>query len=331
MHLLFFIVGMLSLVGFSFATYTSANASGGGYSALTDAVKDFYSKEVLFAAQPKCKFLQFAKVKRELEAVKGKSIEFLKYGNLSGGGEIDEDAPIVAQALSSSTVTITVKEQVNAVTLTELLLRTSLHDVLEDASVMLADNVATVIDKQFRDVCLTTTNVVYGNGATSSSAMTAGSIFNTRTIKDCVELLAMANAPKFLGEYYVCFAHPKQLRQVRDDSNWINTNQYMGRRQIYVGEVGMYEGVIFIETTNMPYLTSSQVVTKYGGSFTPAMGCEAVVFGENAYAWAIALDLELRDDGITELGRKRTIGWYGIWGMGLIEEDNIIKVLSAAL
>ena len=55
---------------------------------------------------------------------------------------------------------------------------------------------------------------------------------------------------------------------------------------------------------------------------------EAVFFGENAYAWGVALDVELRDDGVVDMGRKHTLGWYGIWGTGIIEEKNIVKALS---
>jgi hypothetical protein len=102
----------------------------------------------------------------------------------------------------------------------------------------------------------------------------------------------------------------------------------MGRRQLYLGECGMYEGVVFIETTQMPELSNGAVAAKYG-TFAPATGWEAVIFGENAYAWAVSLDVELREGGITELGRKRTIGWYGIWGMGLLESQNIVRVLTA--
>lgn len=329
MYTLLLILGLLCSL-FSFADVTSANVNSSGYVPIPEAVREFYSKEVLFQAQPICRFLQFAKVKRDLQATRGKSITFVKYGNLAGGGSLDEDDTLAAANLTTNEVVISVKEQANMVTLTELLVRTSLLDVMGDASKLLANNLAQVLDRQFRDVALSTTNVVFGDGKASTSTMDATSMFNSKTVKDAVEILATNNAPKFDGEYYVCIAHPKQLRQLRDDANWINANTYMGRRQLYIGEVGMYEGVIFIETTNMPLLTSAQVVTSYGGAFTPEAGCEAVIFGENAYAWAVALDVELRDDGIKELGRKRTIGWYGIWGSGIIEEKNIVKVLTSA-
>lgn len=332
MTTLLFFVGTIVvsiLAGLFFGDTTSAGVSDGGYVAIPQAVRDFYSREVLFQAQPRLRFVQFAKVKRDLQAVRGKSIVFVKYGNLAGGGSLEESDVLTPEGMTTSEVVIPVKEQANSVQVTEYLLRTSLLDVLGDASKLLANNMAQVLDGQFRDCVLQTTNVVYGGVATKLSELTTSSSFTTKTVKDAVETLATHNAPRINGDYYVCFAHPHQLRQLRDDSNWINANTYMGRRQLYIGEVGMYEGCIFIETTQMPKLNAADITKKYGSGATISEAYEAVFFGDNAFAWGIALDVELRDDGVVELGRKHTLGWYGIWGTGIIEEKNIVKALTA--
>lgn len=320
---------LVCMTGFAFGETTSAIANSGGYTSIPEAVRDFYSREVLFQAQPRLRFAQFAKVKRDLQAIRGKSIVFVKYNNLTGGGSLEEDDVLTPEAMSTAEVVVPVKEQGNSTQVTEYLLRTSLLDVLGDASRLLANNMAVVLDGQFRDTVLQTTNVIYGNGKKSLAALTATDYFNTITVKDAVELLATNNAPRINGDFYVCIAHPHQLRTLRDDKEWIEANVYMGRRQLYIGEVGMYNGVIFVETTQMPVLDSAKIQEKYGSGDTITTGYEAVFFGENAYAWAIALDVELRDDGVIELGRKHTLGWYGIWGTGIIEEKNIVKALTA--
>lgn len=332
MTTLLFILGSVLLpimAGLFFGETTSAGSTEGGYVAIPQAVRDFYSREVLFQAQPRLRFAQFAKVKRDLQAVRGKSIVFVKYGNLTGGGSLEESDVLTPEGMTTSEIIVPVKEQANSIQVTEYLLRTSLLDVLGDASKLLANNMAIVLDGQFRDTVLQTTNVVYGGDATSATDIAAGDGFTTKTVKDAVETLATHNAPRINGDYYVCIAHPHQLRQLRDDANWINANTYMGRRQLYIGEVGMYEGCIFIETTQMPKLNQAQLKAKYGSGVTITEGYEAVFFGDNAYAWGIALDVELRDDGVVELGRKHTLGWYGIWGTGIIEEGNIVKALTA--
>lgn len=311
---------------------TSAAVNANGYVQIPEAVRDFYSKEVLFQAQPRLRFLQFAKIKEDLTAVRGKSIVFVKYDNLEGGGKILESDVLVPQGMNTSEIVIPVYEQGNSVQVTEYLLRTSLLDVLGDASKLLANNMAKVLDGQFRDIALSTTNIVLGGGGTATppatpAALVSGDGLDTGTIKNAVELLSKNNAPRFQNDYYVCFASPHQLRQLRDDSNWIEAHKYMGRRQLYLGEVGMYEGVIFIETTQMPELTAAQLNAKYATAHAFG-GYEGVIFGENAFAWAVALPVELRDDGVVELGRKHTLGWYGIWGSGILEEKNIVRLLT---
>jgi N4-gp56 family major capsid protein len=314
---------------FVFGETTSASANEGGYTSIPQAVRDFYSQEVMFQAQPRLRFLQFAKVKRDLQAVRGKAIVFVKYGNLAGGGTLNESDVLTPEGMSTSEIVIPVKEQANSIQVTEYLLRTSLLDVLGDASRLLANNMAVVLDGQFRDAVLLTPNVVYGGDATSLSDLATNDGLTTKTVKDAVEVLATNDAPRINGDYYVCIAHPHQLRQLRDDKDWINANTYMGRRQLYVGEVGMYEGCIFIESTQMPHLNAAGIAEKYGAGATVTDAYEAVFFGDNAYAWGVALDVELRDDGVVELGRKHTLGWYGIWGTGILEERNIVKALTA--
>lgn len=321
---------LIAMATMFFGEVTSAGGSEGGYVSIPQAVRDFYSREVLFQAQPRLRFAQFAKVKRDLQAVRGKAIVFVKYGNLEGGGELEETDVLTPEGMTTSEITVPVKEQANSIQVTEFLLRTSLLDVLGDASKLLANNMAIVLDSQFRDTVLKTPNVVYGGkSATSIATMSATEVFTTKTVKDAVETLATHNAPRIEGDYYVCVAHPHQLRQLRDDPNWINANTYMGRRQLYIGEVGMYEGCVFIETTQMPKLDAKGITAKYGSAGSLTEAYEAVFFGDNAYAWGIALDVELRDDGVVELGRKHTLGWYGIWGTGIIEEKNIVKALTA--
>jgi N4-gp56 family major capsid protein len=325
------VVLLFPFVAFGANVTTTAVTTGAGFAQIPEAVRDFFSKEIIYQSQPRLKFLQFAKVKRELTTGnRGKSIAFTKYNNLSGGGTLTEGTDLEAEGMSTAEVVINVTEHGNATVVTELLLKTSLHDVLGEASKLLANNYATVLDAQFRDELLTATNTVYGAQKANATALVDGDGLTTGTIKDAIEILANNDAPKIRGEYYVCIAAPHQLRQLRDDANWIDAHKYRGTgRQLFLGEVGMYEGTIFLETTQIPTLTQAQAVVKYGAGFTATNGWEAIFMGENAYGWAISQEVELRDDGVRDYGRKHGLAWYGIWGVGIIEDLNIVKCLTA--
>lgn len=306
----------------------SAISSGNGYNPITPEVRDFYSQEIFFQAQPVMKFLQFAKIKNDLTAIRGKSIVFIKYSNLDSGGSLEEHDTLVPKSMAASEVQISIKEQANAIQMSEMLLRISLTDVMANASVLLGMDLAKTLDTQLRDTVLGTTNIIYGGSKANAASLSTNDALDTGTIKDAIEVLATNNAPKLNGEFYVCVAHPHQLRQLRDDSAWQNSVTYQSARQLYKGEVGMFEGCIFIETSQMPKLTSAQVDARYGTTGAP-VGYEAAFFGDNAYAWAVGLAPELRDDGVVELGRKHTLGWYGIWGSGILENSNIVRALTA--
>lgn len=290
------------------------------------SVRAVYSKEIIRQAQPKLRFSQFAKKKTDLQNAPGGSIKFTKYSNIEKGGKLTEGISMDEKAMSNSEISITVEEYGNAVVVHEKAIQLSMHDELKEASVALANDMAKVLDEGLRDTALTTANRVYGGGKTSASALVVGDGFTTDTIKDVVEALDTNNAPKIDGQYYICIAHPHQLRQLRDDPAWINVHNYVGVDAVYRGEVGMYEGVRFVSSTQMPAYSATQSLAKFGVNIKT---WEAVIFGENSYGWAEALPVEMRDNGVQDYGRKHGIAWYAIWGFGLIEEQNIFSVLTA--
>ena len=116
------------------------------------------------------------------------------------------------------------------------------------------------------------------------------------------------------------------MRQLRDDPSWIQVHQYNGVENVYRGEVGMYEGVRFVETTQMPKNNAAASAAK-GYAAIPTW--EAIIFGDNSYAWAEALPVELRDNGVEDYGRKHGLAWYAIWGFGIVEDSNIFKLITA--
>lgn len=289
-------------------------------------IRAVYSKEIIRQAQPKLRFAQFAKKKTDLQTAPGGAIKFTKYSSIGRGGKLTEGINISEKAMSSSEKTVTVEEYGNAVKVTEKALQLSVHDELSEAASALAMDMALVLDEEIRDVALTTTNQIYGGGKTAVGDLVAGDGFTTQTIKDAVEALATNNAPKIDGQYYVCIAHPHQLRQLRDDIHWINAHSYVGVDNVYRGEVGMFEGVRFVETTQMPHNSATESLAKYGIGIPT---WEAVIFGENAFAWAEALPVEMRDDGVTDYGRMHGLAWYAIWGFDVIEEQNIFSIVTA--
>jgi N4-gp56 family major capsid protein len=293
---------------------------------IPNSVRDVYSHEILYAAQPTLRFAQFAKRRDDLTVNPGGSVRFTKFNSLTMGGQLNERVPLTERAMTDSEIFLTVTEYGNAVAMSEKAMRQSMHKELDEAAKLLGQDFAKVLDMELMNAALSTTNYVYPNGKTSAASLVSGDTFSAQQIKDAVELLDTNNAPKINAETYVCIAHPHQLRQLRDDPDWIEAHKYTSPENMWKGEVGMYEGVRFISTTQMPANSGATSLTKYGVNLPT---WEATIFGENSYAWAVALEVEMRDNGVEDYGRKHGLAWYALWGFGIVEENNIITLLSA--
>ena len=295
-------------------------------SELNSSVRTFYSKELIEQSLPQLVFYRFAKKKTDLSKEAGDSITFTKFADIEEGKELADGVQLTEEKLTDEEIKISVGEWGKAISVSELALQTNMFDLLDEQTKKLSKSYVKTLDSMLRDACLDTTNVIYGGQKTAAGDLTVDDVFDTIAIKDAVEALSNADAPKIDGEYYVCVATPHQLRSIRDDKDWINVQAYAGAKEIFRGEVGMYEGVRFVETTQMPSLTAAEALAKYGVNI-PLY--EAVIFGENSFAYAEALPVEVRDNGVQDYGRKHGLAWYSIMGSGLIEEQNILMLLTA--
>ena len=286
---------------------------------LSQAVLTVYSKDIMFHAQPVLRYAQFATKKTELGVTPGLKITFMRYNNLDLGGALEEGTPMGTQALTASQVHIEVKEYGNAVKVSELLLQSSFDDVLASGARLLGLDYAKVVDIMFRDVVLASPNVYYAGDVADREALADNSDgkaeFNSDVIQDAVEVLETKNVRKFNGDAFICFIHPHQARTLKDDPDFKNAKDYGA---IYAGEIGRIDDVIFISTTQQPVI---EVTPSEGDDFKVY---QAVMFGDNAYGWAEALPVEMRDGGIEDFGRSHSLAWYSIMGAGIIEEDNIL-------
>lgn len=318
---------------------TTGAVDGGTAVVLDNAIRTIYSKEIMFKAMPNMRFYQFATVREELGVEPGLTIQMLTYDNLKMGGKLTEGVRMKTQALSSSMKQITVGERGNAIAVSELLLQSSFDDIMATATTLLARDMALVLDCELRDTLLNgLTNTIYarnkdtGEKISSRNEITEKNTLNVATIKDAVEILATNNTPKFDGNYYICFVHPHQSRTLRDDPAWIEASKYGAPDQLFTGEIGRIDDVRFIETTLMCNGAAPQDDPAYNSALKTENGLpvyQAVIFGENTYGLAIALPVELRDNGVTDFGREHGLAWYSIWGAGILHDEYGVIIETA--
>ena len=316
-------------------TVSTQTGSDNGGTLFSDAIRMVYSKEIEFKALPLMRFAQFATVKTELGVEPGNTISMLTYDNLKMGGVLEEAKNMTTQAMGGSMKQISVAEHGNAVSHSELLIRTSFLDVMRDTTTLLGRDYALVMDCELRDTALSGTNVVYGGRKESRTDLTATDKLTVSVVKDAIEVLSTNDAPKRDGLYWICFVHPHQSRDLRDDKAWINASNYGAPELMFTGEIGRIDDTRFIETTIMcnghaaPTEPSFKNELKSGVDGNKTDVYQAVLFGDQYFGIAWALPVELRDNGVEDFGRKRSLAWYAIWGTGLLHDEYGVVIETA--
>ena len=294
-----------------------------------------WSKEVAFKAMPNLRFFQFADVQDDLTKEAGETIQMLTYNNLKQGGKLTENVDMTTQAISGSLKEVKVTEYGNAVAVTEKLLRTSYDDTMARVSTLLGRDYALVLDCELRDVALTGTNVVYADKVANRATLDKANTLKVSTIKDAVEILSTNNAPKVGGANWVCFVHPHQSRGLRDDNAWINASNYGAPDQLFTGEIGRIDDTIFIETTLMKNGACAETDPAYDSTLKKGEAgnkthiYKAVIFGQAYYGLANALPVEIRDNGVEDFGRRRSLAWYALFGVAKLNDEYGVVIETA--
>lgn len=339
---------MASINGLTGATQAAVTATN-IEAALDKTVLDVYSNRVFTYSLPQLVVLQFAKRQLELERQKGDTIQMHRFAPIKRGGKLQEGVDIQSVTLDHSLTKIEVDEYGNAVSVTERLRQTSVIDPLDRAARSLADDYATMTNVEQVKVLRGMPNVSYANEKANRAALLATDGLSTRTIRAAVEKMVTGKVPKINtfrmegmeavatgGQVYVALIHPHQSRSIREDADWKSPHEYVDTRHIYFGEIGMYEGVIFIETTLVPiikattgaifidgenYSTGTDPITVDAAPRTFDL-YQAFLIGDYLWGFASALPVEMRDQAPKDYGRIREVAYYAIQGQGLINEDH---------
>ena len=306
---------------------------------LGSALLDVYSLDILHKAQGVMRFEEFAIRKQEFTAAPGEKINFIIYDDLELGtakGKLTESDSLAHNAMVASQATITIEEWGKAIKVSEKLLRLSWDDVMAEAATLLGRDYAVVRDIALRDALTASTNIEFADSTINNvNALAATDVMSTDLVRRSVEILETNNAPKFYGDYYICFVYPHQASDLRRDTTWINANAYAGTRNIFNGEIGRWEDVVFITSTHCRNGAAANEAPGYFADFDSAVhtgsehGYEALMFGDQCLYVADALPVELRDNGIEDFGRTHGLAWYSLFGTKMLREDYAVRLITA--
>ena len=246
---------------------------------LSEEMRTYYADYLIDNAEPNLIHDQFAQ-KHPIPKNGGKTIRFRKYDPLPKlTSELSEGVTPTGQSLNMGVVEATVHQYGGYVEFSDLLLLTAVDNNLVMATKLLGSQAGRTLDTITREVLCGGTNVQYGENAVPARYLLTGGAaegnhyMTVDCIKRAVRSLKNQNAEKINGAY-ACIIHPDCAYDLTNDPNWKYPHQYADTKEIYEGEIGMIEGVRFVESTeakvfHAPDLTATnRFIPLMDGSYT---------------------------------------------------------------
>jgi len=306
-------------------------SADGGYM-YSDQLSDYLRMQL----QPQIRYRQHCDAKDAMDKGlhEGELFHWNVYSDVQDqGGSIGETVEMPKTKFTITQGELTVTEYGNSVPFTSKLDNLSKHPVKEVIRKVLKNDASKAFDIAARAQFDASKLTVAPTGGTSTTAVTletTGTCTVTNNVamgkdhvKAIVDVMKERNIPTFTGGDYFSIGRPTTFRTLKNDLESLHQYVETGFRMIMNGEIGRYEGVRFIEQTNI----GSQ-------GWTNGKSDVAHFFGEDTVAEAICIPEEMRGKIPTDYGRSKGIAWYYLGGFGLVHTDatnaRVVRWESAA-
>ena len=295
----------------------------------TDALGGFMwapnlSRKLRTALQPMVRFRQFCDAREAFGLGKGELYNWNVYSDVqTQGGQLAETATMPETNYTITQQTLTITEFGNSVPYTKKLDDLSEHPVTEIIHKVLKNDARKALDATANAQFELTPIRVVGDSATTISVTENGipsgapvGEYNFTHAKLISDEMAERDIPTFDGNNWMAIARPTTLRNFKTDLEGIHQYTSEGWHVIMNGEKGRYEGIRYVEQTNIP----NEGWANSDGIF---------FFGADTVVEAFAIPEEVRGKIPTDYGRSRGIAWYANLGYGIVHtqasEARILK------
>ncbi len=296
------------------------------YDATTGVYKNrALSSDIRMAAIAETKFMEFVKVEPGAPGKgKGESVTIARIANLTvpTSDALTELERIPEDEFSMSTQAITVIERGRAVPYTSLSndlgaldMENTVQKVLRNQLALRLDNVAcdAFQEGQYKVIPDGVASLTADTDGTAST--TAAANLNTYHVSQIRDILfTTLNVAPAAGGNYVGLVSTKAKRGLMSDPNWEKWKTPNNPGAKSAGDLGIWEGIRFVEINNTGALSGSLGASSVLG--------EALFFGDDPVVMATVIDPELRTKSPEDYGRSLGVAWYGIYGFGQVWKDS---------
>lgn len=279
----------------------------------SDELSDYLRTEL----QPMSRFRQFCDIKEGKGTGKGEKFNWNIYSDVATDGAVlDESKAMPESNYTITQGTLTVTEFGNSVPYTKKLDDLSRHPVKEVINKVLKNDARKTLDRaaheQFDATTLTVTPTSGNDTAAVTVEVGGATITNNialgkEHIKSIADVMKEREITPFFQDDYFALARPTTLRAFKNDLESIHENTESGMQLIYNGEVGRYEGIRFVEQTNIA-----------SEAWSNGKSDAVFFFGADTVAEAIVEPEQIRGKIPTDFGRSRGIAWYYLGGFGIV-------------
>ncbi len=224
---------------------------------LSPEMKIYYDKELLRNAKPRLVHNMFGQ-KRPIPKGKGKTIEFRKFDPLPKSlTPLVEGVTPSGRKMRVTSKTATVKQYGDYIEHSDILEMTTIDNTLVEGNRLLGQQAGETLDTLTREVINSGTNVQYADGRVSARYLLVGGdpewgnnhYFNCEVIRQAALNLRNNKATPLEGGDFVAIVHPDTIYTLKKDPEWQEATKYQNSEKLYSGEVGRYDGVRFVEST----------------------------------------------------------------------------------
>lgn len=246
---------------------------------------------------------------------------------------IAESTDVTPQSMSTTQISVTAQEYGGAVTVTQRLDSVGLVRVSPYAAERIGRQMGAQMDNVVKAAVQAGTNVFYSGTATSRA--TVGPTGDTLTAADVRKAVARlrrgpspatpVQARPVRGTNYAGLIHPDVSVDLRAEGatggGWRPVHEYQAAGNIYAGEVGTFEGVVFLESPRAPFfLDAGETSTDVYATLFVGMEAIAKVIGYRRQTVVGPV--------VDSLRRFQPVGWKTMEGFGRFREDAIWRVES---
>lgn len=278
----------------------------------------------------------FAKLDTTLQGRAGDTITVPAFAYIGDAIDVAEGDSVTPDKLTASSTTFGIKKAMKAVSLTDEAVLSGYGNPVGEATTQLAKSIASKVDAD----AMTVLTTIYNASAAPHGVQ---KVYNANTILGYDGIVDAVDAfDEEVQSEKVMFVHPKQITQLRHDSDFISAEKY-NNEVMMKGEIGMVAGVRIVPSKRVKSIdgTAGSRTVTIGGTVATgdkfSIGGVEVECGSTQTVTAVATLLKEAINALTTLPYSATSSdgvvtlteKTGFNGIGLAEAPALAKTSSA--